>query len=101
MFDNFLQNADGMQEEMLAELKAIKLKEEVEGIIIEANAAREITNISIPESMLKIENKEQIEDLLIISLNKILLSISEKEKEQSQNLLKKMMPEGFGNIFGS
>ena len=101
MFDNFLQNAEGMQDEMLAELKAIIIKQDMDGISIEANAAREIKNISISEHLLSLENKEQLEDILVISLNKILLKISEKEKEQSQNLIQKMMPGGFGSLFGS
>lgn len=100
MLDNMLQNADGIQAEMLAELKAIIVKEEMNGISIEANAAREIKNISINDDLLSKENKEQLEDFLVIGLNKVLNQIAEKEKEQSQKLLQKMMPGGFGNLFG-
>jgi DNA-binding protein YbaB len=99
MFDNFMQNAEGMQAEMLAELKGIILKEEFEGITIEANAAREILNISIPDTYYSITEREKLEDLLVIGINKLMVKISEKEKEQSQNLIKKMMPSGFGNLF--
>ena len=100
MLDNMLQNADGIQAEMLAELKAIVVKEEMNGISIEANAAREIKNISIHDDLLSKDNKEQLEDLLVIGLNKVLNQIAEKEKEQSQKLIQKMMPGGFGNLFG-
>lgn len=100
MLDNMLQNADGIQAEMLAELKAIVVKEEINGISIEANAAREIKNISISDDLLSKENKEQLEDFLVIGLNKVLNQIAEKEKEQSQKLIEKMMPGGFGNLFG-
>lgn len=100
MLDNMLQNADGIQAEMLAKLKAIVVKEEMNGISIEANAAREIKNISIHNDLLSTDNKEQLEDLLVIGLNKVLNQIAEKEKEQSQKLIEKMMPGGFGNLFG-
>ena len=100
MLDNMLQNADGIQAEMIAELKAIVVKEEINGISIEANAAREIKNISISDDLLSKENKEQLEDFLVIGLNKVLNQIAEKEKEQSQKLIEKMMPGGFGNLFG-
>ena len=69
-------------------------------IKIDANAAREILNIEIDPEFLKSTEAEELEDLLVVAINNIILTATEKEAEQSKNMLKDMMPPGLGNIFG-
>lgn len=98
MFEDLMKNASGMQDEMKDALTKIHIKEEVNGVSIEGNATREISNISINETLCEIEHKEELEDYLTLAFNKFLNTVSQKEQEASQEMIQKMMP-GLGNIF--
>jgi len=98
-------NMDEMQKKMREQLKEITFSAEAGGgaIKIDANAAREILNIQIDPEFLKSTEAEELEDLLVVALNNVILTATEKEAEQTQNLLKDMMPPGLGglsNLFG-
>lgn len=67
-------------------------------IRIKANAARQILDVSISEN-LDMEDKEQLEDLLLEAMNRVIAKAAVKEQEESQNLLGKIMP-NMGNLFG-
>lgn len=94
-----------MQEKMRAQLKEIKVEAEAGGgvIHIEANAAREILNIKIDPDFLKEAEAEELEDLLVVAMNNVIQTATAREAEQTQKLLKDMMPPGLGglsNLFG-
>ena len=67
-------------------------------IRIKANAARQILDVSISEN-LDMDDKEQLEDLLLEAMNRVIAQAAVKEKEESQNMLGKIMP-NMGNLFG-
>ena len=67
-------------------------------IRIKANAARQILDVSISEN-LDMDDKEQLEDLLLEAMNRVIAKAAVKEKEESQNMLGKIMP-NMGNLFG-
>lgn len=88
-FANLVQQAQQMQRKVNKEKKAFEEKEfnfESQGSIItgKINGNLEIKDLHIDSSMLNIENKEDIEDLLMITLNKTIQNIS-KEKEDTLN----------------
>lgn len=98
-------NMEEMQEKMRAQLKEIKVEAEAGGgvIHIEANAAREILNIKIDPDFLKEAEAEELEDLLVVAMNNVIQTATAREAEQTQKLLKDMMPPGLGglsNLFG-
>ena len=98
-------NLEEMQKEMREKLAAIKVEAEAGGgaIKIEANAARQITNITIDPAFLKEADAEELEDLLLVALNNVLASAAEQEAAHSQEMIQKMMPGGLGglsNLFG-
>jgi len=69
-----------------------------------ANANREITNISINKEKIDLEDMEQLEDLLTVTVNKALEKATETEAAETQNMMKDMMPPGLGglgDLFGS
>jgi DNA-binding protein YbaB len=99
MLDNLFGDSAKIQEELAAELSKILITEEVEGITIEANAARQFNNISIPPSFLHEDKKEELEDILLVALNRIQEKIAAAEQEQSASFMKKMLPPGFDNLF--
>ena len=66
-------------------------------ITIEANAAREVLNVRIDDSLLSPDKREELEDHLIIALNTLMVKASEAETSQMQDKLQSMMP-GFGDL---
>ena len=90
-------NMEAKQQEMKAKLQTIEIKEELEGISITANAAREILNISISNTL---DDKEAIEDLLVVAMNNILEKIALEEGKESQKMISDMLPPGMGGLFG-
>lgn len=85
------------------------LKEKLSSIVIEteagdgavkvtANANREILNIAIDKTTIDLEDLEQLEDLLLVAINRAIEKASLTEAEAAQNLLKDMLPPGLGNL---
>lgn len=91
-------NMQEKQDEMKKKLSAIVITEESNGIKIEASADREINNIVIDPAIL--EDKEQLEDLLVVAFNNIQDKIAAAEATESQKLLNDMLPPGMGGLFG-
>lgn len=99
MFGDLMGNMQQKQEAMKARLSQIIITESSDGVVIEADAARNIRNISIDKALLSPENKEQIEDLIVIALNRIQEKISATEAVESQKLISDMLPPGMENMF--
>ncbi len=102
MFGNLMGDMEARKEEMKKKLAEIKVNETSNGgaIFIEANANKEILNISIDKSKLNSDDIEELEDLLLVSLNKVLEKASAKEAEEAQNMISDLLPPGMGNLFG-
>ena len=92
-------NFQEKQAAMKERLASITIEEKIEGLTITANAAREILNINIEPSLL--EDKEQLEDLLVVTLNKVMDKVAEKEAEMSQNMVNDLLPPGMAGLFGA
>ena len=65
---------------------------------VTASANREIRNISIDPSLISEGDAEQIEDFVMVAVNRALVMASEKEATEAQNLLKDMLPPGMGGL---
>ncbi len=65
---------------------------------VTASATREIKNITISPDLVKEGDAEQIEDFVILAVNKALVLAAEKEATEAQNLLKDMLPPGMGDL---
>ena len=98
MFGDMMKNMQSQQEEMQSTLKKIKLSVSKNGVSIEANAAREILNISIDQELMS--DKEQLEDMLIVAMNDISKAIQEQEAMASQEMMNKMLPGGLSSLSG-
>lgn len=93
-----MKNMESQQEELQSTLKKIKVAVSKNGVAIEANAAREILNISIEPQLL--EDKEQLEDMLIVAINDITKAIQQQEALASQEMMNKMLPGGLAGLGG-
>lgn len=105
MFGDLMGNMEERQKELKAKLAEITVNAEAgDGAVkVTANANREIVNISINKDALDWDDQEEVEDLVMIATNRALELAAEKEAIENQNLLKDMMPPGFGglpNLFG-
>ncbi|MFK8009700.1 MAG: YbaB/EbfC family nucleoid-associated protein [Saprospiraceae bacterium] len=106
MFGDLLGNMEEKQKVMKEKLNTIILTEATgDGAIqVTANANREITNISIKKEAIDLEDMEQLEDLLMVAINRVLEKAAEQEAIESQKMMKDMMPPGLGglgDLFGS
>jgi len=93
-----------MQKQMQEKLTSIIVEAQAGGgmIKVKANAARQILDISLDPS-LDLEDKEELEDLLLEAMNRVIAAAAQKEQEESQAMLSKMLPGGMGglgNLFG-
>lgn len=98
MLGDLMGNMQEKQNEMKKKLASISVTEESNGIRIEATADRQIRNIVIDSEIL--EDKEQLEDLLVVTFNNIQDKIAAAEAEESQKLISDMLPPGMGGLFG-
>ena len=95
----------GGMEEMKQQMQEALTKITVEAqagdgaIKIKANAARQILDVTIDPN-LDLTDKEELEDLLLEAMNRVLAAAAEKEQVESQALLGKMLPPGMENLFG-
>ena len=62
------------------------------------SATREVRNISIDPSLMADGDAEQIEDFVMVAINRALGMAAELEAEEAQNLLKDMLPPGMGGL---
>ncbi|MFT6338225.1 MAG: DNA-binding protein YbaB [Halioglobus sp.] len=100
MLGDLMGNMEEKQLEMKKKLQAITLSETLEGITVTGNGAREIVNISIDEKYQSPENKEELEDLLLVAINNLLEKIGEEEAKESQSMISQMLPPGMSGMFG-
>lgn len=100
MFDKLLE-AQKKAEEIKSRLDTISVSAEVEGgkISITATANKAITSIHIDPDFLKDADSEELEELLLTAINKVLKQAEDVSQTEMQAATRDMMG-GFGNIFG-
>ena len=100
MFGDILGNMEERQKEMREKLAQITVEAEAgDGAVkVTANAAREITNISISKEAIDLDDIEQLEDLLLVAVNRVIEKAAVKEAEESQKMMKDMLPPGLGDL---
>ena len=99
--ENMFGDMEAQQKAMREKLAEYIVESEAgEGAIkISANANRELTNITIDPTFLKNVEAEELEDLLLVAINRALQSALEKEATETQELLKDMLPPGLDGLF--
>lgn len=102
MFGDMFGQVGEYQKALKEKLAQITIEAEAgDGLVkVTATAARTITNISIDKSVVDAEDVEQVEDLVMVAINRALEKATEKEAEATQEALKDMLPPGLGNMFG-
>jgi DNA-binding YbaB/EbfC family protein len=86
-------------DEMKKKLENMFVEAEAENGLIKVTATgnKRITNISINDEI--ISDKEALEDLIIVAVNKAIVKAEELHEKEMGSIAQNMLP-GFGNIFG-
>lgn len=105
MFGNMFGDLEAKQKELQDSLKSITTTVEVAngGVQVTANANKEITDISIDASKIDTTDTEQLEDILLLGVNRALEAAATEGASATQDMLQDMLPGGFGglgNLFG-
>lgn len=99
MFDKLMQ-AQQQAEEIKKRLETIIVTGEAEGgkIKVEATAGKTVKTISIDDSLASAENKEELEELLVVALNKALMQAENVSASEMQAATQNMFGD-LGNLF--
>jgi DNA-binding YbaB/EbfC family protein len=105
MFGNLLGDMEERQKEMRRQLAEITISTEAgDGAVkVTANGNKEITDININPEKLDINDLDQLQDLLMVALNRAIEEATQVEAEASQKLIQNMMPpgmDGLSDLFG-
>jgi DNA-binding YbaB/EbfC family protein len=100
MLEDLMGNMQTHQEAMQKKLKSTVLNYCKDGITIEMNAAKEILDIEISDTLMKSDRKEELQDLLIVHMNNALKKAEEVQEKESSSVMKNLLPGGLGSMFG-
>jgi len=95
MFGNMmgkLQEAQQKMEEIKSKLDQITVIGEAQGVKVSLNGNKVVTSIDIPQMILDDRDKDQIEDLLILALNKGLENAENVAQSEGASAMKGMLP---------
>ncbi len=104
MFGNLLGDFEKKQDAMRAKLKEMVFDYDFSdgAILITANAAREILNITINPDKVNLSDKEEVEDMVLEAVNRALEEAAIKEASEMQNSINDILPggmSGLGDLF--
>lgn len=96
MFDNIFSNIQQQQADLQQKLSTILVEAEVGdgAITVQAGADQHIENIKIDTSKVDLSDREQLEDLLVVAVNRALDLAREKASVETNKLLKDLLPFG-------
>ncbi len=103
MFDFMgkVQEAQKQMEETKKRLSEIIVEGQAEAgmVKVKASCNYQIKSIEISDELLKTNDKSELEDLLIVALNKALEKAKEAQELEMAKVAQGMLP-GFGGLFG-
>ena len=96
-----MQEAQKQMEETKKRMDGVYIDTEVEDGAIKAtaNANLKITNISIADELLAKNDKEKLEDLIIVAINKVLDEAKQVQEVEMSKVAQGIMP-NLGGLFG-
>lgn len=101
MFDKLLE-AQRKAEEIKKRLDLITVSSEIEGgkIKVSSTANKHITSVHIDPEFLRTADREELEELLAVAVNKVLTQAENVSQTEMQAATRDMMG-GLGNFFGN
>ncbi|MBL7781506.1 MAG: YbaB/EbfC family nucleoid-associated protein [Saprospiraceae bacterium] len=101
MFGDLLGNLQKQQEELQQKLAGIFVEAEAGdgAVTVKAGADLHIENIRIDPAKVDVSDREQLEDLLVVALNRALELARQEAAAESNKLLGNLMPGGMDQLF--
>lgn len=102
MIEDLFGNIGQQQEQLKKQLDTIELTHGSNNgaVSVQLTASKKIRDISIDITKIKLDDSEQLEDILIVTLNEALDKADALAAEKTQHIISDMLPPGFGNMFG-
>lgn len=102
MFGDLMGDMQAKQEALQKELALVEINAEAgDGAVkVTVSATRQLLNVSIAKSVMDAGDAEELEDLLLVAINRAMELAAEEEARSSQSLLKDMLPPGMGDMGG-
>lgn len=96
MFDNIFGNIQQQQADLQQKLSGILVDAEAGdgAVTVQAGADQHIENIKIDPAKVDLSDREQLEDLLVVAVNRALELAREKAAAETAKLLKDLLPFG-------
>ena len=98
MFGNMFGDLEKKQQEMLEKTAQIVVEAESGGVKVTVNGNKEVLNIVITDPSV-LTDKEQLEDLLVVVINRALAEAGDKAAVQAEEMMQGMLPPGMGDLF--
>jgi DNA-binding protein YbaB len=96
MFGDLFGNLQKQQEELQQKLAGMSVEAESGdgAIVVQASADLQVHNIRLDPTKIDLSDREQLEDLLVIAVNRALDAARAMAAAETNNLLQGMMPGG-------
>jgi len=100
MFDK-LGAAKQMADDVKVKLESISVMGDAGNGMVKVTSTgnRNIQEVQISEELLKPENKEELQDLLVVAINRALQAAENVSESEMRAMMSSMMP-GLGGLFG-
>ena len=99
MLDDMMNQMKNMMEASKAKLADMNIEFERNGIHVVCNGNRVIKDISISVDLLSPERREELEDLLLATINEAMLKADESSSAAMKNIAGDIMPGGLDGLF--
>ena len=105
MFGDMFGPMEEMQKAMQEKLSQVQVTGEAGDGAVKAvaNGLRMLVDISIDKAQVDLTDTEELQDLIVIAVNRAMEAAAEEEAKASQDMIKDIMPpgmSGLGNLFG-
>lgn len=95
MFDQMLGKLQDLQQRMDSlkkRLDTVTVTAEAEGVTVTMNGNKKLTNISISDALLATGDKEQIEDMITIAINRVSVKAQEVADAEGSAIGRDIVP---------
>ncbi len=101
MFGNLMEEMNAAQEELQRKMDALELSHSFRdgAIRVTLNGQSQITSLDIDPQKVDLSDKDQLEDLLIITLNEALSRLEQMKVELTNDSMKDLLPPGMDELF--
>lgn len=100
MLGDMMAQMQQQQQALQDKLGAMRITEAADGVSVTVSGTRDVIGVKVEDRILADGDAEQLEDLLLVSLNRALAKAAETEQTEAQSLMSGMLPGGLGGMLG-